>query len=248
MKRKLSVFVTVVAVVLSVFSVSFCASDAAAVLKGVDEVINAPKDQDMTLKIVLKEKSGKESIRELSMLQKGENKRIAKFLSPADQKGIAFLSLPGDTMYVYLPAFKKTRRIATSVKNGKFAGTDFTYEDMEPIRYTGKWEPSMVSEDKTSWVISIKPNKGTQSDYSELKLTVLKENYFPVKIEHHDKSGKPCKILLRDNVTKDGGYWMSHSMKMEDLKSGHSTDMITQKIIFDSGLADDKFTERSLSR
>ena len=93
---------------------------ATQILEKVDDVINAPKDQDIKIKLILIDKNGKESMREMSMLQKGSDKRLVKFLSPADQRGIAFLSLPNDVMYLYLPAFKKTRRIASHIKNNKF--------------------------------------------------------------------------------------------------------------------------------
>ena len=82
--------------------------------------------------------------REMSMLQKGSEKRFVKFLSPTAQAGIAFLSLPDDVMYIYLPALKKVRRIASHVKNTKFAGTDFTYEDMEAARYSDKYIPEFI--------------------------------------------------------------------------------------------------------
>ena len=88
---------------------------AAEILSNVDDVINAPKDQNLMIKLILIDKNGEEKWREMKMLQKGSDKRMVKFLSPAEQKGIAFLSLPDDIMYLYLPAFKKIRRIASHV-------------------------------------------------------------------------------------------------------------------------------------
>jgi outer membrane lipoprotein-sorting protein len=248
MKRSVKVLTAALAMVFVSVSAAFCAADAAAILKGVDDVINAPKDQNVMLKIVLKDKTGKENLREMNMLQKGTDMRLARFLSPADQKGIGFLSLPDDVMYLYLPAFKKTRRIATSVKNSKFAGTDFSYEDMEPKRYTGKWDAKFVKEDADTQVIDITPRAGTSTDYSKITITVLKENNYPVKFEHSDKAGRIVKVLTRDKISKEGEYWASHYIKMEDIKSGHTTEMITEKITLDSGLTDETFTERYLSK
>jgi len=59
-----------------------------------------------------------------------------RFTAPASQAGIAFLSLPNDVMYMYLPAFGKERRIASSAKNQNFAGTDFSYDDMESVPFS----------------------------------------------------------------------------------------------------------------
>jgi outer membrane lipoprotein-sorting protein len=156
--------------------------------------------------------------------------------------------MPDDVMYLYLPAFKKTRRIATSVKNSKFAGTDFSYEDMEPKRYTGKWDAKLVKEDAATQVIEITPKTGTSTDYSKITITVLKENNYPTKFEYSDKSGKITKILTIDKISKEGEYWASHDKKMEDVRSGHTTEMITENITLDSGLTDETFTERYLSK
>jgi hypothetical protein len=43
---------------------------ASQILEKVDDVINAPKDQDLRIKLILIDKKGKEKIREMSMLQK----------------------------------------------------------------------------------------------------------------------------------------------------------------------------------
>ena len=113
----------------SVFSAS--AQDANTILKKMDEVMYSPKDMTGKNKIVLIDKNGKQETREASILQKGNDKRIFRFTAPASQAGIAVLSLPNDVMYLYLPAFGKERRISTSVKSQNFAGTDFSYDDME---------------------------------------------------------------------------------------------------------------------
>ena len=80
---------------------------APQILTKVDNFLNAPKDQELMTIISIIDKAGKVSTRTMSLLQKGSDKRLVKFLSPADQKGIGFLSLPNDNMTVYLPAFGK---------------------------------------------------------------------------------------------------------------------------------------------
>ncbi|HCC70176.1 MAG TPA: hypothetical protein DEQ09_03365 [Bacteroidales bacterium] len=79
-------------------------------------------------KIILIDKNGKEKIREATVQQKGNDKRMFSFTSPASQAGISVLSLPDDVMYLYLPAFGKERRIATSAKNHKMQMSDVKYD------------------------------------------------------------------------------------------------------------------------
>ena len=223
-------------------------SNPVLILNKVDDVINAPKDQDYKVKLVLIDSKGSEKEREMTMLQKGSDKRVVKFLSPADQKGIAFLSLPNDMMYLYLPAFKKTRRIASHVKNTNFAGTDFTYEDMEAIRYADKWVPELTSSENNKYVLQLLPKATGLSDYSKLVMTVRADNFYPERIDHYNKSGKLCKIMTRDGIEQIDGYWVCTESQMDDLKAKHKTRMIITGMKLDTGLSEDKFTERYLMR
>ena len=203
------IILTFTAVIIAVSTGVLYAEDYTAdqILKKLDDVMNAPRDQKMKQKVELIDKRGNSKIRVLQVSQKGSDRRMAKFLSPADQKGIAFLSLPNDVIYLYLPAFKKVRRIATHVKNTKFAGTDFTYEDMEAKRYADKWIPELLKTEANHYIIQIKPKKGVRTDYSKIKLQVRKDNFYPVKVEFFNKGGRLFKILKTKNIQKVGKYW-----------------------------------------
>jgi outer membrane lipoprotein-sorting protein len=221
---------------------------ASQILEKMDDVINAPKDQELKVKLVLIDKNGREQVREMSMLQKGNNQRMVKFLSPAAQKGIAFLSLPDDSMYLYLPAFNKVRRIASHVKNNKFAGTDFTYEDMEAKRFSDKYNPELVKEEDKYYVLQLAPKEGIQTDNLKLLMWLRKDNFYPTKIEFFDKGDNLYKIMTREKIEKVDGYWISRESEIEDLRAKHKTKMIIIDITFDSGLSDDRFTKRYLAR
>ncbi len=250
MKKKglVSIIALGLIVSFSLFSTEAIALTAEEVLTGVDDVMNAPKDQILKQKVVLIDKKGKEKERTLLVYQKGFDKRLARFLSPADQKGIAFLSLPNDVIYLYLPAFKKVRRIATHVKNTKFAGTDFTYEDMEAKRYSENWIPELLNTEKEHFIMQIKPKSGIRTNYSKMVFKVRKDNLYPVKVELYSRAGKLFKVATTTNIKKIGKYWVAEEATMEDLKSRHKTKMILLKAQFDTGISDKKFTKRYLKR
>ena len=222
--------------------------NANQILQKVDDVINAPKDQDLKVKLILTDKKGKEKIREMSMLQIGSDKRLVKFLSPAAQKGIAFLSLPDDVMYLYLPAFKKIRRIASHVKNTKFAGTDFTYEDMEAVRYSDKYIPEFVKEEGEHFILHLTPKEGVKTDYSKLIMWIRTDNFYLEKMEHYNKGNKLFKIMIRDKIEKDDGYWIAKETEMNDLKAKHKTKMIIEEVKLDSSIPAKIFTKRNLEK
>lgn len=245
MKRK--ILTTALAATTLLFATAnLAAQDAAGILQKVDFLLNAPKDQKIATTITIFDKSSRQSNRTMSMLQKGSDKRMVKILSPADQKGIAFLSLPNDNLTVYLPAYGKTRKIASSVKNSKFAGTDFTYEDMEAKKYSLKWTPKLNSSANGYHVLELTPKTGVITDYSKLIMYVRTSDNYPVKIEHFDKSGKLSKVLSDNNIVKVDGYMIAKELVMEDKKNGTKTKMTVTSVTFDNGLSDDYFSEREL--
>lgn len=218
------------------------------ILERVDDTLNAPKDKDAKIKLTIIDRKGRKEEREMIMLQKSSNKRLVKFLSPAEHRGIGFLSLPNEVMYLYLPAFAKTRRIASHVRNTKFAGTDFTYEDMEAKKYSESWAPELIRIENNQYVLILKPKSGTKTQYSKMVMWVRSENFYPSKVELYDKGEKLCKIFTMEKVEKIGNYWISKELQMEDLKNGRKTIMETLEIKLDSNLSDELFTERYLMR
>ncbi len=222
------------------------AQDADTILKKVDEVMYSPKDMTGETKIVLTNKSGKQSTREANIIQKGTDKRIFRFTSPSSQAGIAVLSLPDDVMYLYMPAFRKERRISSSVKSQKFAGTDFSYDDMEAKPNAEKYSPKLLGTEENAFILELKP-KSKKSSYSKVIMKVHKINYYPISVEFYDKGNK--KIKEGKSVYKKiGKYWNAQEMTMTNLKKNHSTKMIMSNVKYDQNLSDDEFTVRKLKQ
>jgi outer membrane lipoprotein-sorting protein len=219
------------------------AQDALTILKNMDKVLYAAKDMTGTNTIVLIDKNGKEEVRAADVKQKGTDKRIMRFTSPASQAGIAVLALPDDVMYMYLPAFGKERRISSSVKNQNFAGTDFSYDDMEPKPYAEKYTPVLSGAEGDTYVLELTPIG--RSDYSKLVAHVNKANYYPERMEYYDQGNTKVKEATY-TFKKVGNYWNPSEIVMKDLKKGHITKMQTSGVEFDTGLSDDEFTIRKL--
>jgi len=230
------------------FALSIYAQDAQSILAKADAVINAPKDQHQFSRMILIDKDGDEKVRKSEMYQKGDEERLVRFLSPADQKGIGFLSLPDDVMYLYLPAFHKIRRIASHVKNENFAGTDFSYDDMSSFKYAEEYNAKLLETKDDVYVLELTPKPDIEKDYSKLIIEVRKNNFYPAKIDHYDKGGNLWKVLQRRKIEKKGEYWISMEMEMKDLKKNHSTKMIIDKIELDNGLSDKVFSKRNLKK
>ncbi len=242
-KLNLSVLVSVVMILIS-FSVN--AQDANTILKKMDDVMYSPKDMVGKTKIVLIDKAGKEKTREANVTQKGNDKRIFRFTAPSSQAGIAVLSLPDDVMYMYMPAFGKERRISSSVKSQNFAGTDFSYDDMESKPYAEKYTPKLLPEQDGVYVLELTP-MSPKSTYSKLIVKVHKTNYYPTTMEYFDRGKKKIKEAVYQ-FTKIENYWNAAEIKMTDLKKNHVTKMLMSNVKYDQGLSDDVFTVRKLKQ
>jgi len=228
------------------FGFSANAQDANEILKKMDDVMYSPKDMSANTKIILIDKNGKEKTREATMIQKGNDKRLFRFTAPASQEGISTLSLPNDVMYLYLPSFGKERRISSSVKSQKFAGTDFSYDDMEAKPYAEKYTPILLKTESDVYVLELKP-KSPKSQYSKIIVNVNKTDYYPVYMGYYDKGGHLIKEATYQ-FEKIGKYWNAKEIKMTDLKKNHVTKMIMSDVKYDQGLSDDDFTVRKLKQ
>ena len=94
--------------------------------------------------MILIDKNGKKRICNLKthVKEKGEDKlKLMFFLTPADVKNTAFLtydfedSSKDDDQWLYLPAPKRIKRIASRNKSGSFMGSEFSYEDIGNQNY-----------------------------------------------------------------------------------------------------------------
>lgn len=222
---------------------STIAQDATTILKKMDDVMYSQKDMTGKNKIILIDKAGKQEIREATVQQKGTDKRMFRFTAPASQAGIAFLSLPGDVMYMYLPAYGRERRIASSAKNQNFAGTDFSYDDMESVPFSKKYAPKLIKTETDAFVLELTPK--VRSDYSKVVVNIHKEHFYPILMEYYDRGGNKVKEA-KYTFKKIGNYWNPAEIEMTDLKKDHTTKMQMTDVKYDTGLSDDAFTVRAL--
>ncbi len=231
--------------VLGISIICAYSQDATAILKKMDDVMFSPKDMTGKMIVVMIDKNGKQESREATVQQKGTDKRIFRFTSPASQAGISILSLPDDIMYLYLPAYGKERRIASSAKNQNFAGTDFSYDDMESKSYSEKYTPELLNTETSAYILELTP-KAT-SDYSKIVVNVNKTDYYPESMEYYDRGNNKVKTA-KYTFKKVGNYWNAAEVEMINLKTNRKTQMQMSDVRYDIGLTDDDFTVRKLKQ
>lgn len=221
---------------------------AVEILKKSDAVFNAPKDQDLKIKLILIDSKDNEKEREFNLLQKGNEKRKIKFLSPADHKGIALLDLPRGKMYLYQPDSKKVRRIAGDAKNQKFVGSDFTYNDMAILNFADEYDPELMNKTGEHFILDLTLKFGVEIGYDKIEMWVRTDNYFPEKIIYFDQNNDLLKTLYRRKIEMEGKYWVSREVEMHNHQENHRTKNILDDVKFDTGLNDKLFTRRNLKK
>ena len=98
--------------------------------------------------MILIDKNNHRRVREMTIFAKDEGRdtrRLLFFLSPPNVKHTGFLTYDynsgdkDDDQWLYLPALRKTKRIASSDKSVAFMGSDFSYADMTR-RLISEWK------------------------------------------------------------------------------------------------------------
>lgn len=247
MKRILSVVISLIMLPSLAFGLT-----GLDVAKAVD-TRKEPRDMKATLTMVLTNKRGKTRASTIRSVSKDRTeKQIVWFLAPPDDKGVAFLKIEhkdkDDEMRLWLPAFKKIRRITARKKADSFMGSDITYEDMttrnlEDYAYELQGEDSI---DGRSYHVLISIPR-LRSAYSRIVSWVDKNNHTILKEEFYDRSGALLKKrFVRYQSLK--GYEVPSEMFMEDVQKKHTTRLTFDNIELDTGVDDGLFQEKNLKR
>ncbi|HSO88029.1 MAG TPA: outer membrane lipoprotein-sorting protein [Draconibacterium sp.] len=220
--------------------------DANAILAKMDQIMFSPKDKSGTLTMILIEKDGSEKVREAAMYQKGPDKKLYRYTKPESQAGIASLSLPGDVMWMYMPAFAQPKKISLLSRSQAFTGTDFSYEDMATTPYCDRFTPTIQSTGANDYVLDLIPKSG-KSRYSKIILRVDKTHGYPIWMKFYNEQGRMFKEATY-TYEKIGKYWNAAEVVMKDIEKNHSTKIRLTDIKFDTGLSDDIFKVENLKQ
>jgi outer membrane lipoprotein-sorting protein len=213
------------------------------------------------VRMVLIDAAGGKRVRELRVqtLEKPEGDwSMTVFDKPADVKGTALLSythgLQPDDQWIYLPALKRVKRIASTNRSGPFMGSEFAFEDISSFEiekysyeYLGE-RPCPGAESETCFLVSEKPLYAN-SGYAKLSVWYDKSEYRARYIKYFDTAGKPLKeMLLTDYKLFNGRFWRPMSWSMVNSKTGKKTVLAYDSIDFNVKLNDGDFSQDALKR
>jgi outer membrane lipoprotein-sorting protein len=179
-------------------------------------------------------------------------KRLVRFTSPEDVKGMGMLLEDRETMYVYLPGFQRVRKMNAHTKGQTFMGSDFGYEDMAESTYTGYWTPKLVGTDGNQWLIDLTPAPGKVAEFPRLRVWFDKVRYLATKIEFYDEKNVKARTEIRADFKRDEGpieHWSPYTITITDhRRNDHHTTMKFLQSKVNTGLPDELFNQRGLMR
>ena len=183
------------------------------------------------------------------------DKSMTIFDSPNDVKGTAFLSFTHtnamDDQWLYLPALKRVKRIASKNKSGPFMGSEFAYEDLnsfEVAQYDYRWLRDEQIDGQDCFVIESIP-RDQYSGYSKQVAWIDKVHYRALKIDFYDRKNTLLKTLtLSDYQLHLDKFWRPTKQSMINHKNQRHTEVFLRNYQFSTGLDASDFTENSLKR
>src|SRR6266568_223389 len=215
------------------------------VLAKVDQAMNSFSDGTFESKLLIREPNGQAREIGFTTYQKVPDKRLVRFSSPGDLKGMGVLIENKDTMYVYLPGFQKVRRVGTHVKNQTFMGSDFSFEDMSLSRYSPTYDAKLIKADDKSWELELNVRPGQESAYPKVHMWIDKKSNQPTKIDFSDADGKVLKTneYVGYHIDGENHYGPEKVMVTDHRRNDHKSEIVFTSVKLNSGLTDDLFTQ-----
>ncbi|MBW1771832.1 MAG: outer membrane lipoprotein-sorting protein [Deltaproteobacteria bacterium] len=221
------------------------------------------KDSESKLVMTLINASGAKSLREMAskMLEKPEGSQtdgdmsIITFLSPADIKGTGLLTHEKldreDDQWLYLPALRRVKRIASKNKSGSFMGSEFAYEDISSQSVEKYTYSKAAGEETVNGIPCYRYERYPKSKYSGYTKQIVwanKKNFTTIKTDYFDRKKELLKTAVFSDYKKIKGIWRVGKIYMKNLQNKKETILVWEADDIQGGLKKRDFKKRMLSR
>jgi len=221
--------------------------------------------ESLNTMLIVNEK-GRERVRKVATITKlydnGETeKKLIRFISPADVKGTGFLTFDydekDDDKWIYLPALRKTRRIISSENAKSFMGSEFSYADMtmpklDDYTYRLMGEQKVFDEDCYELeIIPVNSEVEDENGFSKKIVYISKKNFTQRKAIYFDLYGDKEKVMHIKSVVevdKAKHKYSNQLIEIENVQNGRKSTFTQNKIQFNPTIPDEYFTSRYLEK
>ncbi len=240
-----------------IFSNIFALSNQEVAQKS-EAVMSGFKDSISKMQMTLINARGQKKIRTMKMKVlegKDEDKSLMEFLTPADVKGTKFLNYEhihkDDDQWLYLPALKRVKRIASKNKSGSFMGSEFAYEDLSGFNVK-KYNYDGEAEEVTLDSVAMYKTKATPiskySGYTKLISWADKKTFLIKKIEYYDRKKELLKTAYFDEYKNFETVYRIGKITMKNIQNDKTTILIWSDEKIKNGLKKKDFHKRYLKK
>lgn len=183
------------------------------------------------------------------------DKSLTLFHEPRDIEGTAFLSHThidrDDDQWLYLPALKRVKRIASSNKSSAFVGSEFGYEDLlsdEVEKFDYRWFKDEPCGESQCHVVERRP-RYDNSGYTRQVVWIDQGEFRPIRIDYYDTKDRLQKTLMFEDYRRYlDRFWRAHAMRMENHQTQKTTLLSFSTFDFQTGLTAQDFDPSVLRR
>ena len=195
-----------------------------------EDVMSGFVSSTATMSMTLVNATGQEKKRKMKMKVlegKSEDKSLMEFLTPSDVKGTKFLSYEhvnkDDDQWLYLPALKRVKRIASRNKSGAFMGSEFSYEDLSAFNVKKyKYEAGDALAKNGVYVLTSRP-VSKYSGYTKLISTIDAKTFLIKKVAYYDRKKELIKVAKFGKYRDFGGVYRIGSIEMKNVQNDKTT-------------------------
>jgi predicted RND superfamily exporter protein len=209
---------------------------------------------DVLMKII--EADGTTKERGMSILRKNTkttHSTLVRMKKPIDLKGTALLSQienGTEQQWIYLPSAKQSRRVVGASKKGNVLGSELSPQDLDFATLKAaqaKLVKTIMLKNHNYALIEIK-SSNNETEYNKALILISLENFLPMRIEYYNAKNKVLKRVEFDQYKNFGGAQRAQSIRIKNLVNKRGTDLTFSAIKSNSGLSDEVFSQRALSK
>lgn len=227
--------------------------DGRAIAQKMQAVGEGFGDQEVDIKMELRNAQGEAAVRafRIKALERGADgtATLIVFDSPSDVKGTALLS-HSDKQWLYLPASKRVRRIASGNRTGPFLGSEFSFEDLAGETLddsTWTFLREAPCGDRKCFEIQAQP-KG-KSGYTKRVFKVDQATHRVESVDYYDRKDALLKTLTHaDYKAQAGKHQRAGVSTMKNHQTGKSTVLRYGTWKFGNGFSASDFSKAKLKQ
>jgi hypothetical protein len=181
---------------------------------------------------------------------------LVRFTDPVELRGVTLLSInePGltDRQWIYTPATERVRSVAPRERSERFAGSDFTYEDiaersLDDFTYQALPAEDIIENHKT-FKVKATPVAPDRSQYKFIYYWVAQDVPCILHAEMYDEDGRKVREMHASGLRKISGIWGARKTEMRSLLEGTKSVLTVDEIHLNTGLDAALFTPEALEK